>query len=166
MKTNTRIPLAIALSSALAFAVGCTADRDRNDQAGVLPADERAAEVTPATDPAMQGDATYGDAGATYGDAAQDPAWNDPQRTDMGDGRDSNQPVNDTWITTKVKSSLLADSDVSGLDIEVETVNGVVTLSGQVDQQSQIDEATRIARDIEGVTDVRTASLTVGTDAN
>src|SRR5690606_30303601 len=75
---------------------------------------------------------------------------------------DSDQPINDTWITTKVKSSLLADSDVAGLDVEVETVNGVVTLSGQVDEQAQIDQAARIARDIEGVTDVRTAGLTVG----
>src|SRR5690606_15875348 len=38
---------------------------------------------------------------------------------------DSDQPINDTWITTKVKSSLLADSDVAGLDVSVETVNGV-----------------------------------------
>ncbi|NLG60477.1 MAG: BON domain-containing protein [Gammaproteobacteria bacterium] len=79
---------------------------------------------------------------------------------------DSDQPVDDTWITTKVKSSLLADTDVSGLEINVETVNGVVTLSGQVDEQMQIDRATAIARDIEGVTEVRTASLTVEPDNN
>ena len=38
----------------------------------------------------------------------------------------SSQPVNDTWITTKVKSSLLADTAVSGTKIEVDTVDGVV----------------------------------------
>ena len=74
----------------------------------------------------------------------------------------SAQPVDDTWITTKVKSSLLADSDVSGLDINVDTLNGVVTLQGQVESQAQIDTATRIARGIEGVTDVQTTNLTVG----
>ncbi|WP_307774133.1 BON domain-containing protein [Luteimonas salinisoli] len=79
-------------------------------------------------------------------------------RTD-GD-RDSNQPVNDTWITTKVKSSLLADTDVAGLDIDVETVNGVVTLSGDVESQAQIDHAKRIAADIEGVTSVDASGLT------
>ena len=74
--------------------------------------------------------------------------------------RDSDQPVNDTWITTKVKSSLLADSDVAGLDVEVETVNGEVRLSGDVDSQAQIDRATEIARDIEGVTSVDASGLT------
>jgi len=79
---------------------------------------------------------------------------------------DSDQPVNDTWITTKVKSSLLADSDVAGLDVEVETVNGEVRLSGDVESQAQIDRAVEIARDIEGVTSVESSGLTVavGTD--
>ena len=96
---------------------------------------------------------------ATYGEAARDRTMADGEG--IGDGRDSDQPVDDTWITTKVKSSLLADSDVAGLDVEVETLNGVVTLTGQVDEQAQIDHAARIARDIEGVTDVRTSGLTV-----
>ena len=86
------------------------------------------------------------------------------QNTDRLAAADSDQPVNDTWITTKVKSSLLAESDVSGLDINVDTLNGVVTLRGQVDSQAQIDTATRIARDIEGVTDVQTSGLTVRTN--
>ncbi|WP_238346061.1 BON domain-containing protein [Luteimonas saliphila] len=140
----TRIPLAIALSSALAFAVGCN-NRNADDRAAMEPADEPAAQTAPPTgptDPVATGDAAYGDA------------------TD--DGRDSSQPVDDTWITTKVKSSLLADTDVSGLAIDVETVNGVVTLSGQVEQQAQIDRATQIARDIEGVSSVDTSGLTVG----
>src|SRR5690606_15544843 len=94
---------------------------------------------TAATDPAMQGDDALYSADAGERDA-------------MGDGRNSDQPVDDTWITTKVKSSLLADSDVAGLDINVETVNGVVTLTGEVDQQAQVEHATRIARGIEGVT--------------
>lgn len=146
-----RIPLAIAMSSVLAFAVGCTPDRDDQviDDQAAMTADERAAQTPPAAttaDGVTQGDATYG---ATAQDA-------------MDDARDSDQPIDDTWITTKVKSSLLADSDVSGLDIEVETVNGVVTLSGEVAQQAQIEHATRIAREIEGVTDVVTTGLVTG----
>ncbi|PJK00420.1 BON domain-containing protein [Lysobacteraceae bacterium NML91-0213] len=138
----TRIPLAIALSSVLAFAVGCTADR--NDD-GV------------ANDPAMQTPA-----GTVAADMDRNDAATDANPGAIGDGRDSDQPVDDTWITTKVKSSLLADSDVSGLDINVDTLNGVVTLQGQVESQAQIDTATRIARGIEGVTDVQTTNLTVG----
>jgi|SRR5690606_1879590 hyperosmotically inducible protein len=85
---------------------------------------------------------------------------NDPQ-TDRSATADSDQPVDDTWITTKVKASLLADEDVAGLQVDVETVNGVVTLSGDVDSQAQIDEALRIASGIEGVTDVDTTGLRV-----
>ncbi|MEG1681030.1 MAG: BON domain-containing protein, partial [Stenotrophomonas sp.] len=43
---------------------------------------------------------------------------------------ESEQPGTDTWITTKVKAELLTTKDVSGMEIKVETVNGVVTLSG------------------------------------
>ncbi len=40
--------------------------------------------------------------------------------------------VSDTWITTKVKSTLLAEDATPGMDIEVETKDGVVSLSGTV----------------------------------
>ena len=83
--------------------------------------------------------------------------------TDVLDEMDSDQPVEDIWITTKVKSSLLADSDVAGLDVEVETVNGEVRLSGDVDSQAQIDRAIEIAREIEGVTNVDASGLTTAT---
>lgn len=91
-------------------------------------------------------------------------ASDDPQtrNTADNDGRDSDQPVGDTWITTKVKASLLADDDVAGLEIDVETVNGVVTLTGDVESQAQVEEAKRIASNIEGVTDVDTRGLTAG----
>ncbi|MEZ0471060.1 BON domain-containing protein [Luteimonas salinilitoris] len=80
--------------------------------------------------------------------------------TEPEEQMDSEQPVDDTWITTKVKSSLLADTDVAGLEIDVETVNGVVTLSGSVDDEAQIEEARRIAADIDGVAEVDASGLT------
>jgi osmotically-inducible protein OsmY len=40
--------------------------------------------------------------------------------------------VSDGWITTKVKSRLFLDKDTDGLDIDVSTTNGVVTLTGVV----------------------------------
>src|SRR5690606_42062930 len=83
-----------------------------------------------------------------------------------GDGRAPSQPVGGSGATTKVQSSLLAESDVSGLDINVDTVNGVVTLRGQVENRAQTDTATRIAREIEGVSNVDTSGLTVGAAAN
>jgi hyperosmotically inducible protein len=86
---------------------------------------------------------------------------NDDPKDKQADQANSQQPMGDTWITTKVKSSLLADEDVAGLQIDVDTVNGVVTLTGDVASQAQIDEARRIASEIEGVTDVDTTGLSV-----
>ena len=59
------------------------------------------------------------------------------------------------------KAGLLAESDVSGLDISVETANGTVSLSGDVDSQAQIDRATAVAREIEGVRAVDAKQLRV-----
>ena len=88
-------------------------------------------------------------------------ANSDDPRTDQQQMGDSEQPMGDTWITTKVKASLLADDDVSGLKIDVETLNGVVSLNGDVASQAQADEAQRIAAGIEGVTSVDTSGLKV-----
>lgn len=72
---------------------------------------------------------------------------------------ESSQPVSDTWITTKVKTELLAAKDVSGLKIDVDTVNGVVSLSGTVDNQAQIDKATAVAKSVQGVRSVDAKAL-------
>jgi hyperosmotically inducible protein len=68
--------------------------------------------------------------------------------------------VDDTVITTKVKTALLADSDIKGLQINVDTSNAVVTLSGAVDNQTQIDRAGKLASDVQGVSSV-TNNLTI-----
>jgi len=57
----------------------------------------------------------------------------------------------DGVITAKVKSALVADRNVNGFDIGVETQRGEVRLSGSADSQEQIDRAVRIARQVEGV---------------
>ena len=62
--------------------------------------------------------------------------------------------IDDSVITTKVKSALLADATVKGMDIKVETHQGVAQLSGFVDSQAQVDRAVQIARGVEGVKDV------------
>lgn len=81
-----------------------------------------------------------------------------PQPAPTGE---SSQPVSDTWITTKVKTELLAAKDVSGLKIDVDTVNGVVSLSGKVDNQAQIAKATAVAKGVEGVRSVDAKGLMV-----
>jgi hyperosmotically inducible periplasmic protein len=73
---------------------------------------------------------------------------------------DSDQPVSDSWITTKVKADLLITEETKGLDINVTTTNGVVTLSGKLDNRMQIDKAIAVARAIKGVKSVDATTLT------
>ena len=63
--------------------------------------------------------------------------------------------IDDSVVTTKVKSALLADLDVKSFEIKVETRKGEVQLSGFVDNQSQIDRAIEVAR---GIANVRSVS--------
>lgn len=71
--------------------------------------------------------------------------------------------IDDAWITTKVKAMLLKDSGLAGLKVEVDTKDGVVTLSGQAESGKQIDQAVRIASAIKGVKEVHNALGTPGT---
>ena len=59
--------------------------------------------------------------------------------------------IDDTWITTKVKASLVEDPVAKARDVSVETFKGTVQLSGFVDSQEAMDQAVIIASSIEGV---------------
>nr|WP_315187176.1 BON domain-containing protein [uncultured Albidiferax sp.] len=77
--------------------------------------------------------------------------------------------IDDTVLTTTVKTALLADSEVKSLDVKVETRKGEVMLSGFVDSQAQIERATAVAQAVAGVKSVdnkmalKVADTTVGT---
>ena len=62
--------------------------------------------------------------------------------------------VTDAGITAAVKAKLLADPAVGGLQIDVDTSGGVVTLDGRVDTRAEADQAVRLARGTEGVSQV------------
>ena len=70
-------------------------------------------------------------------------------------GRSTGQVVDDAAITTQVKADLLADKDVSGLAVSVETFQGEVVLTGAVDTRAQSSKATQMARKVHGVTNVK-----------
>ena len=70
-------------------------------------------------------------------------------------GRDEAQEqLSDGAITTKVKAALLADSDVASLNIEVNTVAGVVTLTGDVQTLAIREKVSEIAKAISDVKEV------------
>src|SRR5687767_2812148 len=60
----------------------------------------------------------------------------------------------DAGITTNVKSKLAADDTVKAYQIDVDTANGVVTLSGTVENAAAKEMAVAIARQTDGVTSV------------
>lgn len=62
--------------------------------------------------------------------------------------------IDDTVVTASVKSALLSDAEVKSFDFKVETRKGVVMLSGFVDNQTQVDRATSLAKAVTGVTGV------------
>lgn len=63
------------------------------------------------------------------------------------------QISNDSWITTKVKSALLTDSELNGVKVKVITEDSDVFLFGYVTPE-QSERATEIARNISGVKQV------------
>lgn len=65
------------------------------------------------------------------------------------------QYVDDTVITTKVKSALLGDEAVKSFAVSVETVKGVVQLSGFVNTSAQKSAAGREASAVPGVKTVK-----------
>ena len=62
--------------------------------------------------------------------------------------------VDDTAITTKVKSAILEESTLKSLQINVKTYQGVVQLSGFVDSAQSVSKAGEVARRIEHVKSV------------
>jgi osmotically-inducible protein OsmY len=63
--------------------------------------------------------------------------------------------VDDSVITTKVKSLLAADDFLKSFQIGVESRKGIVQLSGFVDSRKAIDKADEITRSVNGVKSVR-----------
>ncbi|GEM_PF-573695 len=73
--------------------------------------------------------------------------------------------VADAALTTKVKAAIMADEALSVLDISVETTEGVVTLTGTVGTDTEVDQATTVARGVKGVKDVENR-ITVDPEKN
>jgi hyperosmotically inducible protein len=69
--------------------------------------------------------------------------------------------VDDSWITTKVKSKLAAAKGVKASDISVNTTDGAVTLTGTATSKTEKNHAIHIAKGVKGVKSVDASGLTV-----
>ncbi|MDP2243513.1 BON domain-containing protein [Pseudomonas sp.] len=74
---------------------------------------------------------------------------------------DAGAAISDTWITSKVKSSLLYSRNLDGLNVSVTTKAGQVTLGGSVLSAAEKQLAIETARNIRGVQAVEAAGLSI-----
>ncbi len=72
-----------------------------------------------------------------------------------GAGEKSGAYVDDSWITSKVKSEMIANKTVKARNINVDTTKGVVTLSGTATTWDESNKAADIARGVKGVQSVQ-----------
>jgi hyperosmotically inducible protein len=106
----------------------------------------------------------------TAGYASAQSATQDAKDKTKAAASKTGEVVTDAAITSAVKTKLLGDSKVGGLKIDVDTTDGVVTLSGTVASAAERSEAVRLARTTSGVKSVKnnlvldTAATTGRTD--
>jgi osmotically-inducible protein OsmY len=74
-----------------------------------------------------------------------------PTATKEGTG----EYVDDSVITTKVKTALADDPQVKATEVNVETFKGTVQLSGFVESSESAQRAVELARQVKGVKDVK-----------
>lgn len=91
----------------------------------------------------------YDNASTATGQAAREAA--DDTRRMGAAGVDK---VDDATITAKVNAALAADKDLSAIRIDVDTKDGVVTLTGPAPTPEASAQATKIAKGVKGVTSV------------
>ena len=73
----------------------------------------------------------------------------------------ANQMMSDTSINSAVENKISSDQSLNGTTIKIQTIQGVVNLSGNVDSDTQANTATELAQSTAGVTDVDSSNLTI-----
>src|SRR5689334_16194294 len=100
-------------------------------------------------------DQTAGEASKRIGEAA------DEIGKKLGEqGEKVSVTIDDAEITTRVKAGIFAEPGLKSLQIGVDTIKGVVTLSGSVDSSPSSDRAKALAGAVAGVKEVKNLLVT------
>jgi hyperosmotically inducible periplasmic protein len=101
-------------------------------------------------------DSSTSDAGKAIDQAEQDAGRKTEQATDQvkEQAAKGGDKIDDAAITAKVKAAMVGEPGLKALKIEVDTADGVVTLTGTVDSSGHIDRATQVAQAVDGVKSV------------
>ena len=137
---NGAVDTPIARQRAIELARGTEGVRDVVDQLTVTPG----ATPTTGVDDKVQGEAK---------EATRDAdAKTDNAQKKAGEATDrAGDAAANAALTSAVKTKFLADTAISGLRIDVESNNGVVTLTGTVPTAAEKTRAMKVARETEGV---------------
>lgn len=73
--------------------------------------------------------------------------------------RGTGEYIDDAAITTRVKTAFAADAQVKATEVQVETYQGTVQLSGFVESPESAARAAQLARDVPGVKEVRNSMV-------
>ena len=73
--------------------------------------------------------------------------------------------IDNTVVTARIKSALMANPRINSYDFKVETRNGEVLLSGFVDTQEQLDLAMETVQAVEGVGSIQNKVILKGASA-
>ncbi len=87
-------------------------------------------------------------------DPTQERAGEDRAQAPMNQQSNVSDNIDDAAITAKVKTAIIGEPGLKALQINVDTANGVVVLSGAVDSPTSVDRANQIAQAVEGVKSV------------
>ncbi|MEO8599423.1 MAG: BON domain-containing protein [bacterium] len=141
-------PLSAIAVSIVALAMMAACDRKAPD--AEMTRGDQSAPVTPVTPAAPVAPTT--------------PAESSGSMSPSTSGSDSNKvnppsdsagsAVGDAAITAQVKAALLLEPDLKSLGINVETVNGIVTLTGPINTAANLERAFQVAKEIDGVKSV------------
>ncbi len=114
----------ITLIATALFAVALTAGCDRNDRSAERVGERAGSKIDQATAEVKEQAANVGD------------------------------KIDDATITAKVKTALIGEPDLEALTIDVDTADGIVTLSGTVDSRTKVNRAVQVAQAVQGVRSV------------
>jgi len=90
------------------------------------------------------------DGAAKVGEKTKDGAEKVGEKTKEGLSKTGEQ-ITDAWITSRVHSKFVGEDLLKGSDIDVDTKDHVVTLTGNVKSKAEATKAVAIARDTKGV---------------
>jgi len=136
------VVVVVLAAVALFFTGYWSADRARDDGAVATTGEREPID----TDAARERGAAVGEAVAEGANKAGSAAAQAADR--------AGELLSDAGLTAKIKSKIALDDTVKALDIDVDTVDGVVTLSGRVGSEAEKQRALQLARETRGVRSV------------